>query len=70
MLPQLACPTPTTCATVQFGSTALPTNEVALYLFNIPPDMYWQSYGWLWLIAAFFFCVSLLSYRFINHTKR
>ena len=70
MLPQLACPTPTTCATVQYGISYYPSTDIALVFFNVLPDTYWQSYGWLWLIAAVIFCGSLLSYRFVNHTKR
>ena len=69
-LPQLACSTTGPCDSVTGQGGSVSTDVVALYLFNVYPDIAWQSYGWLWVIIAVFYSLSLLSYRFLNWTKR
>lgn len=71
-LPQLACDAVAsgTCANMSTPLGNIPAPEVAVYYFGVSPDAAWPSYGWLVLITAVIFCLSLAGYRFVNHTKR
>ena len=42
----------------------------AQYEWSQNPDQSWASYGFLWVIAGVFYVLSILSYRFLNWTKR
>jgi hypothetical protein len=71
-LPQVNCPPalancPNYLLTMKSNVTK---TVVAQYEWSQDPDAYWVSYGWLWVIALVFFALSILSYRFLNWTKR
>ena len=71
-LPQLNCPPALAgCSNYLFTQRSNVTKVYsAQYEWSQNPDQSWASYGFLWVIAGVFYVLSILSYRFLNWTKR